>query len=122
MAKKVAAEGREAHLETMEEIGPNAQLLIVLALLDVVSGDHDEAGRSVKKALDIGINDPYSMMNLAEYHALSGKKEVAIETLKKAFDMGYSDPYFPMIIPAFQSIRFEPEFRAVFGVESNRPE
>jgi tetratricopeptide (TPR) repeat protein len=122
MAKKVAAEGKEAHLETMEEIGPNAQLLIVLALLDVVGGDHDEAGRSVKKALDIGINDPYSMMNLAEYHALSGKKEVAIETLKKAFDMGYSDPYFAMIIPAFQSIRFEPEFRVVFGVESNRSE
>ena len=58
------------------------------------------------------------MMNLAEYYALSGKKEEAIETLKKAFDMGYPDPYFPMIIPAFQPIRFEAEFRAVFGVKS----
>jgi tetratricopeptide (TPR) repeat protein len=121
MAKRVVAEGKEAHLESMEEIGPNAQLFLVLALLDVVGGNLDEAERSVRRAQDLGINDPYSMMNLAEYYALIGKKEVAIESLKKAFDMGYSDPYFPLIIPAFQSIRFEPEFRAVFGVESNRP-
>ena len=121
MAKRVVVEGREAHLETMEEIGPNVQLFLVLALLDVVGGDLVEAERSVKNSLEIGINDPYSTMNLAEYYALSGKKELAIETLKRAFDMGYSDPYFPMIIPAFQPIRFEPEFRAVFGVENNRP-
>jgi tetratricopeptide (TPR) repeat protein len=122
MAKTVAAEGREAHLETMEEIGPNAQLLIVLALLDVIGGSTEEAEQSVKRALRVGINDPYSTMNLAEYYALLGNKEMAIETLKKAFDMGYSDPYFPLIIPAFQAIRFEPEFRAVFGIGSNKPE
>jgi tetratricopeptide (TPR) repeat protein len=118
--KRVVEEGKEVHLETMEETGPNAQLLVVLALLDAVGGDIDAAEESVKKALELGINDPYSTMNLAEYYALIGKKDRAIETLKKAFDMGYSDPYFPMIIPAFQPIRFEPEFRAVFGVESNR--
>jgi serine/threonine protein kinase/tetratricopeptide (TPR) repeat protein len=117
MAKRVVAEGKQAHLETMEDIGPNPQLLLVLALLDVVGGNLDEADRSVRKAQEVGINDPYSMMNLAEYYALIGKKEMAIKTLKKAFDMGYSDPYFPMIIPAFQPIRFEQEFRAVFGIE-----
>jgi Flp pilus assembly protein TadD len=121
MAKRIVFEGREAHLETMEEMGTNAQLLLVLALLDVVGGDPDEAEQSVKRAREVGINDPYSMMNLAEYYALTGKKKVAIEALKKAFDLGYSDPSFPMIIPAFQPIRFEPEFRAVFGVENNRP-
>ncbi|MGB6866019.1 MAG: hypothetical protein WBE11_10040, partial [Candidatus Aminicenantaceae bacterium] len=75
----------------------------------------------VRKAQEVGINDPNSMMNLAEYYALSGKKELAIETLKKAFELGYSDPYFPMIIPAFQSIRFEPEFKALFGVKGDVP-
>ncbi len=118
MTKRVVAEGREVHLETMEEIGPNAQLLLVLALFDVVGGNLDEAEQSIKRAHEVGINDPYSMMNLAEYYALSGKKELALESLKKAFDMGYSDPYFPMIIPAFQPVRFESEFRAIFGVES----
>ena len=115
MAKKVAAEGKEAHLKTMEEIGPNVQLLLVLALLDVVGGDLDEAEEAVRKAHELGINDPYSMMNMAEYHALLGKKEQAIEELKRAFDLGYSDPYFPMIIPAFQPIRFEPEFKIFFA-------
>jgi serine/threonine protein kinase/Flp pilus assembly protein TadD len=121
LAKRVAAEGMEAHLKTMEEMGPNVQLLLFSALLDVVAGKFEEAAESVRKASEMGINDPYSMMNLAEYFALSGKKEQAIESLEKAFDLGYSDPYFPMIIPALQPIRFEPEFRAVFDVKSDTP-
>ena len=96
-------------------MGPNVQLLLVLALLDVVGGDLDEAEEAVRKAHELGINDPYSMMNLAEYHALLGKKGQAIEELKHAFELGYSDPYFPMIIPAFQPIRFEPEFKIFFA-------
>jgi Flp pilus assembly protein TadD len=119
MAKKVAAEGKEAHLKTMEGMASNAQLLLVLALLDVVGGYLEDAEEHVRKAHEVGINDPYATMNLAEYHALLGNKDLAIEWLKKAFDLGYSDPYFPMIIPAFQPIRFEPEFRAVFGVKSD---
>jgi tetratricopeptide (TPR) repeat protein len=122
MAKKVAAEGRVAHLKTTEEMGPNAQLFLVLALIDVVGGDLEEAEEAVRKAQELGINDPYSMMSLAEYHALSGEKKLALEALKKAFELGYSDPYFPMIIPAFQPIRFEPEFRAIFGVEGDSQE
>jgi len=121
LAKKVAAEGKDAHLKTMEEMDPNVQLLLVLALLDVVGGNLEESEEAVSKARELGINDPYSMMNLAEYYALSGKKELAIEALKKAFDLGYSDPYFPRIIPAFQPIRFEPEFRAVFEKKSETP-
>jgi serine/threonine protein kinase/Flp pilus assembly protein TadD len=120
-AKSVAAEGRDAHLKTMEEMGPNVQLFLVLALLDFVAGELQEAEEYIKKANEMGINDPYSMMNLAEYHALSGNKELAIEALKSAFELGYSDPYFPMIIPAFQPIRFEPEFKAVFDVKSETP-
>jgi Flp pilus assembly protein TadD len=121
IAKRVAAEGREAHLKSLEEMGPNVQLFLVLALLDVVAGELEEAEESVKRAKDIGINDPYSMMNLAEYYALLGNKEQAIEALKKSFELGYSDPYFPMIIPAFQPIRFEAEFRAVFNLKSETP-
>lgn len=119
MTKKVAAEGKEAHLKTMEEMAPNAQLFLVMALLDVVSGDLEEAEEYVRKAHEVGIIGPHSTMNLAEYYALLGKKELAIETLKKAFELGYSDPYFPLIIPAFQPIRFEPEFRAFFGIKGD---
>ena len=60
-------------------------------------------------------------MHLAGYYALLGEKELAIETVRKALDMGYSDPYFPLIIPAFQSIRFELEFRTLFGINTDSP-
>ncbi len=116
---KVADEGKENPLKTMEEMAPNAQLFLVMALLDVVSGDLEEAEEYVRKAHEVGIIGPHSTMNLAEYYALLGKKELAIETLKKAFELGYSDPYFPLIIPAFQLIRFEPEFKAIFGVKDD---
>jgi len=118
-AEKVVAEGREEHFKTIEKSPPNVQLFLIIALLDVVGGDTDEAEQYVGKAREVGISDPYSTMHLAEYYALLGEKELAIETVRKALDMGYSDPYFPLIIPAFQSIRKDPRFRALFGIKMN---
>jgi hypothetical protein len=53
-------------------------------------------------------------MDIAELQALLGRKQTAIATIRKARTAGYSDFFFPAIIPGFQPIRSDPEFKALF--------
>jgi serine/threonine protein kinase/Flp pilus assembly protein TadD len=114
-AKRAAAQGREAKLKELEGTSPNVQDLLILGELETLSGRIDEAKKYLDKALKEPIQDPYTSMNLAEIYALLGQDECAIETLKETLDSGYSDPFFPLILPAFQSIRDNPRFIALFN-------
>jgi len=111
---EVAAEGRDALLKLLDGATPNSQNLLVFGQLEAVSGNISEAEQYLIKALEVGIPDPYTAINLAELYALLGQDDKAIDAIKNAFQSGYRDPYFPQILPAFQSIRNDPKFKALF--------
>ena len=113
-AREVAAEGLKALSNRLQKASPKAQDLLIFGELEAVSGNLSEAENYLKQALEIGIPDPYTTMNLAELYALLGQGRKAIETIKAAYRSRYPYPYFPLILPAFQSIRNDPDFRALF--------
>lgn len=113
-AREVAAEGRDALIERMNDTQPIPQDLLIFGGFEAVSGNASEAEIYLNQALEIGIPDPYTALNLTELYVLLGQKDKGIEALKTAFQLGYPDPYFPLILPTFQSIRNDPEFRALF--------
>jgi len=117
-AKRVAAEGQEALLKILEKTSPNAQNLLILAQLEWARGRMDETQRNLNEALKMGIKDPYTTMDLAELYAVLGEGMLAIKCIKNSLESGYGDPFFPLVFPAFQSIRNDPEFRALFGFNS----
>ncbi len=117
-AAEVAAEGRDVLLKFLDGATPNAQNLLVFGQLEAVSGKISEAEQYLSQALEAGILDPYTTINLAELYALLGQGDKAIDAIKKAFQSGYRDPYFPQILPAFQSIRNDPKFKALFKFSS----
>jgi tetratricopeptide (TPR) repeat protein len=117
-ANEVAAEGRDALLKLLDGAAPNAQNLLVFGQLEAVSGKISEAERYLNQALETGIPDPFTAINLAELYALLGQGDKSIDAIKNAFQSGYQDPYFPQILPAFQSIRNDPKFKALFKFNS----
>lgn len=113
-AKEAAFEGKEALTKLLKGKTPNPQDLIIFGQLEAVTGNIIEAEHYLSRALEAGIPDPYTALNLAELYALLGQKDKAIETLQKALHSGYPDPYFPQVLPSFQSIRNDPQFKALF--------
>jgi len=85
-----------------------------LGVLAAASGDFGKADACLQKIRAADPKNARALMNLAELYALLGRTGSAMETLKKSLDAGFSDYFFPVILPAFQSIRSEPEFRALF--------
>jgi serine/threonine protein kinase/Flp pilus assembly protein TadD len=87
---------------------------LAFGALEAVDGHPGAAEPYLKKAQSTGINDPNVLMDLAELYALTGRPAQAITYLKKSLESGFSDHFFPVILPEFQSIRKNPEFRALF--------
>jgi tetratricopeptide (TPR) repeat protein len=87
---------------------------VMLGVLEAVSGDLDKANFYLKKVRSADIKEANSLMDLAELYALLGKPVPAIEYIKKSLEAGFSDYHFPVILPEFQSIRKQPEFRALY--------
>ena len=56
-----------------------------------------------------------ALMDIAGLQALLGRKQDALATIRKSRSSGYSDFFFPVIIPGFQPIRNDPEFKALFS-------
>lgn len=123
-AKEIAAEGRIDLQKRLGDSLPSAQNLILMGQFEAVSGKTNEARQYLSKALNIGAKDPYTLQSLSELYALLGGKTQAIETLKKALESGFQDYFFPVILPAYQSIRNDPQFRALFNldVKEEQPE
>ncbi|MFQ6037237.1 MAG: tetratricopeptide repeat protein, partial [Candidatus Aminicenantales bacterium] len=112
-----AEEGKSLLSGPMEAPSPQAWVLLTMAQLAAVSGQTAEAEGFLKRALAAHIPDAQTRLSLAEVYALLGQEEEAVQTLKKTLDSGYADPYYPLIRPAFQSLRTNPGFRALFGLE-----
>jgi serine/threonine protein kinase/tetratricopeptide (TPR) repeat protein len=87
---------------------------INLGALEAVAGEFGKADICLQKIQAAGPKDANELMNMAELYALVGRPGPAIANLKKSLEAGFSDHFFPVILPAFQSIRKNPEFRALF--------
>ncbi|MEW5807429.1 MAG: tetratricopeptide repeat protein [Acidobacteriota bacterium] len=115
-AKKIAAEGEEILLKKVGKTPFTSGNFLIMAQLEIVGGRMEEAKSHLSRALSMEIKDPQTLANLAEVYALLGEDTKAIETLKRALDSGYPDFFFPLIFPAFQSIRNNPDFKALFNI------
>jgi len=114
-ALRTAAEGRDALTKKLQgNKPPESDDWLAYGALAAVGGDAERAVVCINKAMPSGIKDPNSLMDLAELYALIGRPAEAIESIKKSLAGGFSDPFFPVILPEFQSIRKNPEFRVLF--------
>ncbi len=113
-SRRIAAEGLAATQKDPRNAKPDAQWLFLLGGLNAMSGKTDEARVYLNKASAAAEEDPYTLISKAELHMLLGQGEPAVAALKRALDSGYPDPFFPVIMPAFNAIRKNPEFRALF--------
>jgi serine/threonine protein kinase/tetratricopeptide (TPR) repeat protein len=113
-AKKLASElGVSVHKRTAST-GLKLGDLFILGEIEAIIGRPSEANRYLRQILAKKAKDADTLMGIAEFYALLGQNEAAISTLKKSLNAGYRDYFFPVILPAFQSIRRHPEFRALF--------
>jgi Flp pilus assembly protein TadD len=114
-ASAIAEQARTALLEKHKGEKPGAFELTALGLLAAAAGQTGEASRYLARAEKIPAADANDLMELAELQALLGRKHDALATIRKAQDAGYSDFFFPVVIPGFQPIRNDPEFKALFS-------
>jgi serine/threonine protein kinase/tetratricopeptide (TPR) repeat protein len=113
-ARKVAAECRAIVLKKSPGRPPDTGDTVVLGALAAAAGDLPEASADLRKGLAAGDADAYDLMILAELEAILGHKKEAIATLKKSLAAGYFDYFFPVVLPGFQSVRDDPEFRSLY--------
>ncbi len=119
-ARKITEEGISDHLEKVGETWEAAWIPLMMAKLEILKGKKDKVDEYVNQAKSLGLNDQGAFIWLAEVYALSGKHEEAIDTLKQVLESGHSDPYFLHIYPAFQPIRNDPRFRALFDIKMDK--
>lgn len=115
-AKKMASEVLESVKKRTASAPLKLDDLFVLGEIEALVGRASEANRYLRQVLDMGPKDPGELKGIAEFYALLGQDELAISNLKRSLDAGYRDYFFPVILPAFQAIRTDPRFRAIFGI------
>jgi tetratricopeptide (TPR) repeat protein len=115
-ASAVAEEARAALLKRLKGAKPGAFELAALGSLAAAAGQTDRASRYLEQAKRFQKADADALMDIAELQALLGRKQDALATIRKSRSSGYSDFFFPLIIPGFQPIRNDPEFKALFSL------
>jgi Flp pilus assembly protein TadD len=118
-AGAIAEQASAALLKKLKGAKPGPFELAALGSLAAAAGQTDRASRYLARAEGLRTADANALMDVAELQALLGRKQDAIGTLLKARASGYSDFFFPMIIPGFQPIRNDPEFKALFNPSSS---
>ena len=114
-ASAVAAEASAAVLKKLKGAKPGPFELAALGSLAAAAGQTDSASRYLARAEGLRTADADALMDVAELQALLGRKQDALATIRKSRSSGYADFFFPVIIPGFQSVRNDPEFRALFS-------
>ncbi len=113
-AAKVAAEAKDLLKKRLKDTPPDAQDLALMGQAAAAAGQAKEAAGYLERARALRPTDSYSLLDIAELGALLGQKGLALETLKSGDKGGYSDYFLPVILPGFQPIAGDPEFRALF--------
>jgi hypothetical protein len=120
MSGDAAAAGAaaEAGLRDLEaktaNVSGKAWVPLLKAKLELAGGSRENVDRRLEEAFSFGPFDTGAKVYLAEIYALTDQADMALETLSEVLASGYSDPYYLHIYPAFQSIRSDPRFRALF--------
>jgi Flp pilus assembly protein TadD/predicted Ser/Thr protein kinase len=114
-ASAIAEQASAALLKTLKGAKPGALELTTLGLLAAAAGNNGEASRYLMRAEQAPAPGANGLMEIAELQAVLGRKQDALAAIRKARAAGYSDYFFPVIIPGFQSIRNDPEFKALFS-------
>jgi len=114
-ASAIAEEASAALLKKLKGAKPGAFELAALGMLAEAAGQTGEASRYLSRAEGVRKADAEALMDIAELQALLGRKQDALATIRKSQSSGFADFFFPVIIPGFQPIRNDPEFRALFN-------
>jgi serine/threonine protein kinase/Flp pilus assembly protein TadD len=115
-AKAAAEEGKSDLLEKVGESWDQAWIPLLLAKLEITGSKESVVDEYIDQAKSLGLNDQGANIYLAEVFALTGKHQEAIALLRQVLESGHDDPFFLLIYPAFQSIRNDPDFLALFGI------
>jgi hypothetical protein len=113
-ASAIAEGASAALLKKLKGATPGAFELAALGMLAEAAGQTGEASRYLAQAEGVRKADADALMNIAELQALLGRKQDALATIRKSQSSGFADFFFPVIIPGFQPIRNDPEFKAMF--------
>lgn len=116
-AKKIADQGIKDLIQKVGEKWKGAWIPLLMAKLELISGNQDKAREYLTQAETLGLNDQGAYVYMAEVQALLGNHDKAIQTLRKVLEAGHKDPYFLHLYPAFQPIRDNPKFRDLFSLE-----
>ena len=114
-ARAIAEQASAAVLKKLKGARPGPFELAALGSLAAAAGQTDRASRYLEQAERFQKVDADTLMDIAELQALLGRKQDALATIRKSRSSGYSDFFFPVIIPGFQSMRNDSEFKALFS-------
>jgi tetratricopeptide (TPR) repeat protein len=76
--------------------------------------DYEKAILDYRAAIEIDSADPYPFLCLAGCYALTGRKPEALDHLRKCLELGWSDLKYAEGFRGFESIRPDPQFKALF--------
>jgi serine/threonine protein kinase/Tfp pilus assembly protein PilF len=102
-------------LEHMEGARSDAERHLELSQLRAVMGSDTRAREHVERAKRLGVNEPGSILAMAQAHALLGDYESALTEVALALDEGYSDPFMPLYLPSLRPLRSDSRFLALFA-------
>jgi tetratricopeptide (TPR) repeat protein len=102
-------------LEHMEGARSDAERHLELSQLRAVMGSDTRAREHVERAKRLGVNEPGSILAMAQAHALLGDYESALTEVALALDNGYSDPFMPLYLPSLRPLRSDSRFLALFA-------
>jgi hypothetical protein len=94
-------------LEHMEGARSDAERHLELSQLRAVMGSDTRAREHVERAKRLGVNEPGSILAMAQAHALLGDYESALTEVALALDEGYSDPFLALFAPPAEAIEIE---------------
>jgi len=114
-ARRVAENEASIILERKEGAGPDAQRHLALSQLRAIMGLDAQAREHIERAKHLGLNEPVSILALAQAHALLGDYETALTEVAHAHDEGYPDPFAPLYLPSLRPLRSDSRFLALYA-------
>ena len=119
-AKVADVKGRMlAALERQLELVPeDVRARILLANMLPAFGRGEDAARQLETAVALRPNDGNVLYNAACTYALMGRRDAAVEMFRKALDAGYGNREWAARDPDFASLRDDPEFRRLCGLDA----
>jgi tetratricopeptide (TPR) repeat protein len=114
-ARRVAESEASIILERTEGARPDAQRHLALSQLRAIMGLDTQVREHMERAKRLGLNEPISILAMAQAHALLGDFETALTEVAHALDEGYPDPFAPLYLPSLRPLRSDSRFLALYA-------